>query len=106
MVEHRGIQESLRVRLDELQGISKVRERAALAALENVAKKLDRGDFQIVTGLLEHSRLLERSATDAEWLDALSTYVSPEILLGVWDKKNELTRERIEEEQKSAEDQV
>jgi len=32
------------------------------------------------------------------------SYPSPEIILKVWDEKNELARERIEQEQRVAED--
>lgn len=97
--------EALDARLDELGGIANVREQAAQATLKKAAEKLDQKDFQIATELQERSRLLERAATDSEWLNALSTHIpSLEIVLKVWDEKNELTRERIEQEQRVAED--
>lgn len=100
------ILEVLDARLDELQGIANVREQAAQATLKKLAK-MDERNFQFANELQERSRLLERAVTDSEWLDALSTHISsPGTVLRIWDEKNELTRERIEQEQGVSENQT
>jgi hypothetical protein len=107
MIEQENDEEPLAAidaRLTELQAMADVREGAAQKALRKAAG-LDRESFQNVRDLQEHSRLLERVVTDSEWLDVLSTYIpSREGFLKVWDEKNKLTRERIEQEQKTLED--
>lgn len=110
MVEQGDVNKSMEIfdaRCVELQGIADVREGAAQAIVKMAIENLNPENFQIAVDLQNQSRLLERAVTDAEWLDALSTHISsPKIVLRIWDEKNEMTRERIEQEQGVSENQT